>query len=71
MAKVIIEINDLNDGRVEIKATPNFEEMIKMDVSGATLTAAHGYGIGMLNYARSKSKEAGPLKVGMPRLLKA
>lgn len=71
MAKVVIEIEDLPNGNVKITASPNFETMIKMDVSGHRLTAAHGYGIAMLNHARQESKKAGPIRAGMPRLLKA
>ena len=72
MAKVVIEIEDMPGNRVSVKATPNFETICKMDLSGHTLTSAHGYAVAMLNTARQISKSNDPKNVILiPRVGKA
>jgi hypothetical protein len=60
MAKITITIEDLANGNVSVKAEPNFETMMKMDVSGHGLTSAHGYAILALNSIRNESKNKDP-----------
>jgi hypothetical protein len=58
MAKIIIEIEDRDNGAVMIKSTPSFDAMAKMLAgSHSESTAAHGYACHMLLQAREKSKE--------------
>lgn len=69
MAKIIIEVEDQSDGNVSVKATPNFETMAKMDLSGDRLTPAHGYALAMLNRVREVSKANAPTNlIHIPRL---
>lgn len=69
MAKVIIEIEDLPGDKVQIKATPNFEYIAKMEASGERLTPAHGYGIALLNKARQISQSNEPTnKIYIPKV---
>lgn len=67
MAKVTITIEDLVDGKVRTVCDPNFETMIKMQMSGNDLTAAHGYALKALNAIIRSSKENDPtLNVRIP-----
>lgn len=69
MAKVTIEITDLPGDKVEIKMTPNFEMIAKMEDSGHALTPAHGYGIALANKAREISKSNDPTnKIIIPKI---
>lgn len=69
MAKVTITVEDMPNGRVSIKAEPNFETMMKLDISGHTLQPAHGLAIAMLNEARRISKSNDPTNlIKIPRL---
>lgn len=69
MARCVIVIDDIGNGKVKVVATPNFETMGKMDLSGHTLTAAHGYALTALNAIRRASKDQKhQLRVGIPRL---
>lgn len=69
MAKVTIVIEDKPGNKVTIVSDPNFETMLKMDLSGAALTSGHGYAIAMLNKAREISKASGSkLAVKIPRI---
>lgn len=69
MAKVIITIEDRDDGKVQVIATPNFETIAKMDLSGNRLTAAHGYAMLALRTIREESRRQAPdLLVKIPRL---
>lgn len=69
MAKIIIEVEDIENGNVRVIATPNFETMAKMDLSGDKLTPAHGYALAMLNKVRQVSKANAPTNlIHIPRL---
>lgn len=71
MAKVTITIEDLPNDQVKIEATPNFETIMKMDISGERMTSAHGYALFMLNQARLKSKDFQPqILIQIPRVAK-
>lgn len=72
MAKVTITIEDLPGpgNKVKIVAEPNFETMMKMDISGNILTSAHGYAVLALNSIRSAAKRMGPQVLEIPRVLK-
>ena len=68
MAKVVIEIRDVDGGKVEVKATPNMETIFKMAESGHDLTSAHGYAFAALNTIRKESKSNDPTnKIIIPR----
>lgn len=69
MALVKITLEDLPGGKVKVVAEPNFETLIRVDVSGNKLTAAQGYAVGMLNYVRAESKKNDPRSlIQIPRL---
>jgi hypothetical protein len=57
LAKITITIEDIGNNQVRVVATPNFETMMKMDISGERLTSAHGYALLALNKIREKSKD--------------
>lgn len=68
MTKITITIEDLPDGKVSVKAEPNFEMMARMDASGHGLTSAHGYALRALNAIREASREqAHSMNVYIPR----
>lgn len=67
MAKVIIEIEDIGDNKVSVKATPNLETMFKMEESGHKLTSAHGYAFSAINKIREESKKNEPTKILIPK----
>lgn len=60
MPKAIITIEDQPNGKVKIAATPNFTEIVKMDLSGHALTPALTYALKMLNAALEMSRENNP-----------
>lgn len=68
MAKVTIVLEDIGNGKVRCEATPNFSTMIKIDQSGAGLTAAQGYALFALNEIRKESKKntGGVKKLWLP-----
>lgn len=68
MAKITIEIEDLDSGKVKVTATPTFEQMAKMELSGERITSAHGYAIYVLNQIRQESKRQEPTKLLIPKL---
>ena len=68
MAKIIITIEDSTAGKVKVVSDPNFETMMKMHVSGAGLTAAHGYAFCALNAIREEAKKQTPLRIKIPRI---
>ena len=69
-ARVTIEITDLPNGNVSIRATPTVEEMIKATMHESRgFTAAEGYAMNMLNSAQRVSRDmVNKLKVLVPRL---
>jgi hypothetical protein len=68
MSKVIIEIEDLPNDKVKITSTPNFETMMKMDISGEGLSGCHGYAFSLLNHARKLAQQSSPIIREIPRL---
>lgn len=68
MAKIIITIEDTESGNVKITSTPNFETMMKMDVSGETFTSAMGYAFALLNHAWKLGKKKSPIIREIPKL---
>ncbi len=72
MAKIIITVEDLPNGKVSVVANPSFETMCKIHVSGNTLTSAHGYAMTMMRVVRdvAKSQQKGII-VGIPRIGRA
>jgi hypothetical protein len=70
MARINILIEDTFDGKVKVVATPNFETMVKMDISGEMLTSAHGYDFKALNAIRAESKALAPTKILIPKLIR-
>jgi hypothetical protein len=61
MPRVVITIEDKEDGNVKVSSDPNFETMMAMDISGQKLTNAHGYAMAALLRVRERSKEIGQL----------
>ena len=57
MAKIKITIEDKLNGGVSVVATPSFETMAKMVVSGSKTTSAHGYAITMIRAVQKASKQ--------------
>lgn len=69
MAKVTITIEDRPDGTVKVEATPNFQTMMAMDMSGSQITAAHGYAFRALNAIQEAAKAQEPLVRKIPRII--
>lgn len=57
MAKVIITIEDIPEGKVKVVSDPSFEIMAKRTLSGHDLTAAHGYALRALNAITDAAKQ--------------
>ncbi len=57
MAKVTIIIEDTPNGMVAVKAEPNFETMMKKNMSGNSLTSAEGYAVSALLHVRLAAKK--------------
>lgn len=70
MAKIIILIEDSPGNKVRVESTPSFETMMKMDVSGADLTSAHGYAFCALNAIRDAAKRNSPLSYKIPKIIR-
>jgi hypothetical protein len=68
MAKIKIEIEDRPEGGVKITSDPNFETMMKIQISGSEFTSAHGYAFSLLNHARKLGKENDPMRLLIPRI---
>lgn len=56
MAKITLTFEDVGEG-VKVTAEPTFETMMKMNMSGETITAAHGYALSAINHIRKISKD--------------
>jgi hypothetical protein len=69
MAKAIITIEDLPNGKVKVETNPSFEVLMKMDESGNGLTCAHGYLFSVINHIQRISKQNGPIIRQIPRLI--
>lgn len=68
MANITIKIEDIDGGKVRITSTPNFETMVKMEISGEKLTGAHGYAFSTLNHLWKLSKQKGPTILEIPKI---
>lgn len=68
MAKITIVIEDTPNGGVSCVATPNFETMMAMDMSGAGWTSAHGLAMFILNQVWKKHKAKAPSPLILPGL---
>lgn len=69
MARIEIVIEDKPGNKVSVTATPNFETMCKIDLSGNQLTSAHGYAMLMLRAVRQEAKKNDPrTKIYIPRI---
>ena len=69
MAKAVITFEDLPNGKVKVVSEPNFETLMAMDLSGNSLTAAHGYLFSVLNHITKLSKQNGPIIRQIPKLI--
>lgn len=68
MARINITVEDIGNNKVRITSEPNFETMMKMNLSGEALTSAHGYALAMLNIAREESKKNAPHRILVPKV---
>lgn len=69
MAKITITIEDSENDKVKITASPTFETMAMMVNSGEQMTSAHGYALAMINAARRESKSKDPeTKIWLPKV---
>lgn len=58
MAKVIITIEDLDDGGVRCVSQPNVAQLVKIRQRDAGLTSAETYAVVALNAIHAKGKQA-------------
>lgn len=74
MAKIVITIeDDFDKGEVRWVATPNFETMLSMEISGHQLTSAHAYAIQtmqILQAVKQKTKGQKSPILNLPKLIK-
>lgn len=72
MAKVIITIEDIGQGKVKFASSPSFEMMCKMTVSGEELTSAHGYALKAINvmYKAAKERQSSKIDIVIPRVFR-
>lgn len=56
MAKITLSFED-TDGRVKVTSEPSFETMMKMNMSGESLTSAHGYALAAINHIKKLSHD--------------
>lgn len=69
MAKVIITIEDLPNGKVKTTFEPSIESLIKKTVSGHDYTSAEGYAMFVQRQIREISKKLGStIPVFVPKL---
>jgi hypothetical protein len=68
MSKITITIEDRPEGGVKITSDPNFETMMKIQISGNEFTSAHGYAFALLNHARKLGRDNDPMKLLVPRI---
>ncbi len=65
--KITITIEDTPGNKVKVVATPTFETIMKMIVSGEDTTSAMGYALKCINTIREESQRQGPTKILIPR----
>lgn len=68
MARVVITIDDKIDGKVMVDSNPKFSELARKINSGEDATSAEGYALVAIRAIREASKEAGPVKILLPRI---
>lgn len=69
MSRIVIIIEDLPNGGVEVHANPTFESMASQVASGNDLTPAQGYAMKCINVIRAVSKKQTPTnKILIPRI---
>jgi len=68
LAKVVITIEDKDNGNVKVTSEPNFETMVLIEKSGNQLTSAHGYAMRAVLAIRERSKEIAQLN-GRDRII--
>lgn len=68
MAKVVITIEDKENGKVTITSEPKFSQLAQMIQAGYDSTSAQGYAMRMHRAALEMSKEQGPSKILIPRI---
>lgn len=70
MATITITIKDNFDGTVKVICDPNFETIMKGQISGAMkTTAAHGYAIAAMKRIFEVSTSSGNLNIKIPKLI--
>lgn len=62
MAKIVITIEDKENGKVKCVSNPSFEEMIKLHAAKKGLKASHGYALCAINAIRNASKLGAPFQ---------
>jgi hypothetical protein len=60
MARVTITIEDLENGKVRVVSDPSFENMIRAEISGHTISSAFGYAFTAINAIRNEAKKTEP-----------
>lgn len=68
MAKIVITIEDKENGKVKIVSDPPFGTLAQMIQAGFETTSAQGYALRMHRAALEMSKEQGPSKILIPRI---
>lgn len=67
--KVVITIEDMDDGSVKVVATPNFKQMIAITKRGPiALSMAVAYGMSALTHIAAESRKL-KAKSGIPRII--
>jgi hypothetical protein len=72
MPKVIIVIEDTEDGRVRMVSNPSYADMAERAINGHDASAAEGYAMNMLRIFWSEQKERmkeKKLGVALPKLI--
>lgn len=69
MAKIIITLEDLPEGKIKIVTEPPLKQIIEMDISGHSISPALGMAFKVLNDIRKESKNKGPIIVQIPKLI--
>jgi hypothetical protein len=68
MAEVTIKIKDIPGGKVSVEISPNFETIMKMNLSGENLTSAQAYGVYAVRQIREEAKRATSTIIHVPQI---
>lgn len=68
MSKVTFTIEDLPENKLKFVSDPSFETIMKMHLSGETLTPAHNMAVTCMRILHSESKKNEPTKLWVPKL---